>query len=98
MCLYICHGIGGNSGLELGNPLYFPSLKAYINCSSFQLPIPVLSEVKLAVYEMPHGPIHEVKSPVTESPLLSISLRFTSGAGNCAGCPDNNNELSKSGP
>src|SRR4029079_13617052 len=98
MFLYICHGMGGSNDLEPASPLNFPSLIAYINCSSFQLPVPVASEVKLAAKEIPQGPIHEVKSLVVTNPLLSNSFRFTSGGDSCAGWPDNNKALSISGP
>src|SRR6476469_8548051 len=58
--LYICQGIGGRRFLEPGRPLYFPSFMASINCASVQLPLPVASEVRLAVYEVPHGPTQVV--------------------------------------
>jgi hypothetical protein len=89
--LYTNQGIGGNNGRVLSNPLYFPSRNALINCSSFQLPIPVASLVRFAAYDWPHGHNAEVKSGANI--IHPFSTSFISGFGNLKdeGAPDNLN-------
>lgn len=98
MFLYITQGIGGNNVLPFAKPLNLPSLIASMNCSSFHVPIPVESEVRFAVKDTPHGPTHEVRSPVTTNPLSCISFRLTSGVGEPAICPARARSISSTGP
>src|SRR5678815_3066939 len=62
MCIRDSHGIGNNKGRVLSSPLYFPSRIALMNCSSFQLPVPVASEVRFAANDCPHEPTAVVRS------------------------------------
>ena len=61
-CLNACQGIGGKMGLVLSRPLYLPSRKTFLNCSSVHIPIPVESLLMLAAYDCPQGPTTDVKS------------------------------------
>src|SRR5205085_1275252 len=78
MLRYICHGIGGSSDRPLSIPFNFPCLIAVMKLLSSQFPIPVLSEVRLPVYEMPHGPTQQVSVWVTIFPFFSTAFLSTS--------------------
>ena len=70
--------MGGNKERLFSSPFDLPLRIAVINCSSFQLPIPVGSEVRLAAKDMPQGPAEEVKSgPNIAHPFLITLLSAT---------------------
>src|SRR6187455_2962099 len=80
--------IGGISGLVPSSPIHFFSCSAFKNCSSFQPPIPVESEVRFAANVVPHGPVQAVNVCVTIRPFLAASFESNAGGGICPGCPE----------
>jgi len=70
MFMVLVTGIGGSSGLVLSSPIHLSCLRHFKNCSSVQLPSPVLSGVRLAAKVTPQGPIQAVSVVLTASPLF----------------------------
>src|SRR6187431_2453597 len=77
--LYTNQGIGGNKGRLPSRPFDFPSRMARIKFSSFQFPIPVASDVRLAAKEIPQPPAATVKSGPNNDHPFCIDFVSTGG-------------------
>src|SRR5438045_9751093 len=92
--------MGGLIGRPLSKPICLPLRMAFRKFSSFQAPIPVAeSEVRLAEYDMPQGPMNAVRSGLNwiQFPGFKPSPFI---CGSCAsdGWPDNMRDESTCGP
>src|SRR5438552_333622 len=90
--------MGGRIGRPVSTPICLPVRIVLINISAVHEPSPVVeSGVRLAGYEIPHGPTHEVRSGPARYQLPGlISFALNLGSLLSAGCPLSGRLLSTS--